>query len=101
MRAGNGTITGLFPLALAWGGLVLLSLLSVGLGEWVGNAPWLPAVVGAIVWLKGWLVARYFLEAQLCRTLIRRMVWAFVAFAPIALVITDTFGPTIAQIFQV
>jgi hypothetical protein len=37
--------------------LVLLSLLRVGLGEWVGEAPSLLAMVGAIVWLKGWLVA--------------------------------------------
>jgi hypothetical protein len=37
--------------------LVLLSQLSVDLCEWVGEAPSLPAMVGAIVWLKGWLVA--------------------------------------------
>ena len=93
--------TALAPLVMTWGGLVLLSLLSVGLGEWVGNAPWLPAMVGAIIWLKGWLVARHFLEARLCRTLIRRMIWTFVAFAPIALVITDIFGARLARVLQV
>lgn len=91
----------LLPLFLAWAGLVLLSLLSIGLGEWVSEAAWLPSLVGAIIWLKGWLVARYFLEAPLCHTLLRRIIWTFVAFAPIALVLTDTFGHQLAAILQV
>ena len=89
------------PLVLAWAILVVLSLLSMGLGEWVGDTPWLPSLVAAIIWLKAWLVARFFLEAQLCRTLIRRMIWTFIAFSPIALVLTDTFGQSIARILQV
>lgn len=101
MQSEDGLNTGLAPLAFAWAGLVVLSLLSVGLGEWIGDAPWLPAMVGAILWAKGWLVAHFFLEARLCKTLIRRMIWAFVGFAPIALVITDMFGPTLARIIQV
>lgn len=101
MQEDKGVNIDMAPLVMAWGSLVLLSLLSVGLGEWVGSAPWLPAMVSAVIWLKGWLVARYFLEARLCRTLIRRMLWTFVAFAPIALVITDTFGPRLARVLQV
>lgn len=93
--------TRLAPLVLAWLGLVSLSVLSVFIGEWFGDADVLPPLVGAIVWLKGWLVARFFLEARLCRTLIRRIIWAFVAFAPIALVLTDLFGGTLARILQV
>ena len=40
----------------------------------------------AIIWLKAWLVAYFFLEAKRCHTFIRRLIWAFIAFAPIALV---------------
>jgi len=84
--------TRLGPLLLTWLALVALTLLSLILGEWFGGAGWLPMLVAAIIWLKAWLVARYFIEAQLTRTLIRRIIWAFIAFAPIALVLTDLFG---------
>ena len=90
----------ILPLFVAWFGLVSLSLLSLGLGYWLGDAPWAPALVGSIIWLKAWLVARYFLEAPLCRTFIRRLIWTFIAFAPIALVITDMFASDIARMTQ-
>ena len=90
----------LIPLALAWLALVALTLLSLGLGEWLSGADWLPALVSAVIWLKAWLVARYFLEAPLSRTFIRRVIWVFIAFSPIALVLTDTFGREIAGLLQ-
>lgn len=93
--------TRLVPLLIAWAALMGLSLLSMLLGEWLEGLSSLPALVGAIIWLKAWLVARYFLEAQLCITFLRRMIWVFIAFSPIALVLTDTFGQTIAKILQV
>lgn len=92
--------TQLRPLLIAWLGLVLLTLASLGLGEWLSGRSWLPLLVAAIVWLKAWLVARYFLEAQLCRTFIRRLIWVFIAFAPIALVLTDRFGRQFAEWVQ-
>lgn len=90
--------TRLAPLAAAWLGLVLLTLISLGLGEWLGRAAWLPALVAAIVWLKAWLVAHYFLEAHLSHPFIRRTVWVFIAFAPIALVLTDLFGERLSRL---
>ena len=87
----------LAPLVIAWLGLVSLTLASLGLGDWLRGASWLPLLVAAIAWLKAWLVARYFLETQLTRTFIRRLIWTFIAFAPIALVLTDRFGRQFAE----
>ncbi|MCB1727555.1 MAG: hypothetical protein KDI22_09015 [Gammaproteobacteria bacterium] len=92
--------TRLRPLFIAWAGLVLLTLLSVALGEWMRGAQGLLLPVASIIWLKAWLVARYFLEAPLCTTFIRRLIWTFIAFAPIALVLTDLFGRQFAATFQ-
>ena len=64
---------------------------------------WCPGLllpVASIIWLKARLVARYFLEAPLCTTFIRRLIWTFIAFAPIALVLTDLFGRQFAEAFQ-
>lgn len=94
-------IANLPRLALAWLALVTLTLVSLGLGEWLGGAPWLPTLVAAIIWLKAWLVAYFFLEARLCHTLIRRLIWAFIAFAPVALVLTDLFGQQFAALVQI
>ncbi len=90
----------LAPLALAWLGLVALTLISLVLGEWVGRAPWLPSLVAAIIWLKAWLVAYFFLEAQRTHSFIRRLVWIFIAFAPIALALTDLFGRQFAAVVR-
>ena len=92
--------TSLVPLALVWLALVSLSLFSLLLGEWVGRAAWLPVVVATVIWLKAWLIARYFLEAYQCVAFIRRLVLGFIAFAPVALVLTDTFGTQLAKILQ-
>ena len=43
-----------FPtLTLAWLALVVLTLVSLGLGEWFRAAAWLPLLVAALIWLKG------------------------------------------------
>ena len=89
--------TRLLPLFLAWLALVALTLASLGLGEWLGSAGWLPLLVAVIIWVKAWLVAHYFLEVRLSRALIRRIIWAFIAFAPIALALTDRFGRQFAE----
>jgi hypothetical protein len=40
----------------------------------------------------------YFLmETPLSHTFIRRLIWIFIAFAPIALVLTDLFGRQFAE----
>ena len=93
--------TRMTPLIVAWTGLVILTLTSIGLGEWFSDLPGLLFPVAAIIWLKAWLVARYFLEIPLTRPFIRRLVWIFIAFSPIALVITDLFAHQLAKWLQV
>jgi hypothetical protein len=91
----------LTPLALTWLALVALTLVSLGLGEWLGRASWLPTLVAAIIWLKAWLVAYFFLEAKLCHTFIRRLIWVFISFAPIALTLTDLYGPQFVALVRI
>ena len=91
----------LVTLARVWLALVILSLLSLVLGEWVGSTnAWLPAAVSIIIWLKAWLVARYFLETYECIPYIRWLVLGFIGFAPVMLLLTDTFGPELAGLLQ-
>lgn len=89
--------TRLAPLFLAWLGLVILTLLSAGLGDWLRGFPRLTQLVAAVIWLKAWLVAYYFLEVSASHRLIRRLVWTFIAFAPLALALTDYFGAEFAD----
>lgn len=88
----------ILPLLAAWLALVVLTLLSLGLGEWLCEVRGLAVPVAAIIWLKAWLVAHYFLEAHLSHTFIRRLVWIFIGFAPIALALTDLFGRQFAAL---
>lgn len=87
----------LAPLAWTWLGLVALTLISLGLGQWFHGAAWLQIPVAAIVWLKGMLVARQFLEARLAHPYIRRLLLAFIAFAPLALMLIAFFGSQFAR----
>lgn len=84
-------------LALAWLALVGLTLSGLGLGEWAREFGWLPLVVALIMWIKGFLVARFFIESHLAHPFIANIVKVFVAFAPIALALTAFFGNTIAR----
>jgi len=93
----NKPSTALAPLTRAWLALVVLTLLSLVLGQWFHGADWLPLAVAAIVWLKGTLVARQFIEARQAHPFIRRVLLAFVAFAPLALVLVAFFGNHIAR----
>ncbi len=88
---------GIKTLFFTWAILVLLTLASVGLGEWLQEGAWLSALVGGIIWLKAWLVARYFLETPFSHTFIRRLTWVFIAFVPVALVLTVMFGRWFAE----
>jgi hypothetical protein len=83
-------------LVLAWLGLALLTLVSTGLGTWLRGASVLPLLVAAIIWVKAQLVARYYLELHSSHVFIRRLVSVFIAFVPVALVLTDLFGDQIA-----
>lgn len=87
----------LLPLTAAWLALVALTLLGLYLGQWFHGRSWLPPLVAAIVWFKGALVARRFLEVGVAHPFIRRVVYGFVAFAPLALVILGYFGARLAR----
>lgn len=89
--------TALGPLTYAWLALVALTLLSLGLGQWFHGAAWLPLLVAVIVWLKGALVARCFIESHIAHPFIRRVLNGFVAFTPVALVLTAFFGGQFAR----
>lgn len=89
--------TALAPLVSAWLILVLLTLASLGLGHWFHGAAWLPPLVAAIVWLKGALVARRFIESPLAHPFIAWVLRVFIAFTPAALVLSAFFGRQLAR----
>lgn len=89
--------TSLVPLTLTWLVLSVLTLLSLGLGQWFHAAAWLPLMVAVIVWVKGTLVARYFIESDLTHSFIRRLLKGFIAFAPLWLILTGFYGGQFAQ----
>ena len=84
-------------LTAAWLGLVALTLVGLGLGEWFREARWLPLLVAAIIWLKGALVARCFIESHVAHPFIARLLQGFIAIAPVALILTAFFGDTLAR----
>ncbi len=84
-------------LTAAWLGLVALTLIGLALSEWFRDLGWLPLVVAAVLWLKGALVARCFIESHLAHPFIARLLQVFIAIAPIALVATAFFGTTLAR----
>ncbi len=83
--------------ALTWLALTALTLLSVELGAWLPAADWLPLLVALIVWCKGMLVARGFLEGHRAHPFVRHLLAGFIAFAPAALVFTAFFGERLAR----
>jgi hypothetical protein len=86
-----------FGLTVAWLALVALTLVSLGLSEWFRDARWLPLLVAAIIWLKGALVARSFIESHIAHPFVARVLKVFIAFAPIALIATAFYGGTLAR----
>ena len=84
-------------LTVIWLVLLVLTLISLLLGEWLHGAAGLPLLVAGIIWLKGWLIIEHFIEAATARTYIRRLNRCFVAFAPLALLLTVFFGQQIAS----
>lgn len=93
----NTPSSALAPLTYAWLGLVVLTLLGLGIGQWLRGAGGQALLVAAIVWVKGWLVCRYFIESHRAHPFITRIMRAFIAFAPAALILTAFFGPQFAR----
>ena len=75
-----------------WAGLMVLTALSILLGEHHGHASWMPLLVAVIIWIKGTMVARYFLESDRSHPFITWLLRAFIAFVPIALLFTDNLS---------
>lgn len=76
----------------AWLGLLALTLVSLGLGQEFGHAPWMPLLVAAIIWVKGAVVARYFIESHQAHPFIAWVIRVFIALVPVALVVTALLG---------
>lgn len=77
---------------LVWLGLLALSLTGLLLGEHFGHRPWMPLLVAAIIWVKGSLVAHYFIESHTAHPFVAWLLRIFIAFVPLALVISAWFG---------
>lgn len=74
-------------LLLAWLGLLLLTGVSVWIGREFHAQAGLQPLVAAVLWLKSWLVLRYFLEGRTIHVFFRRVLHAFIAITPICLVL--------------
>lgn len=85
------------PLTYAWLALVALTLISLYLGQWFHGAAWLQPLVAAIIWLKGIVVAQHFIETGVTHPFIRRVVYSFIAFTPLALIVITYFGTELAR----
>ena len=81
----------------AWVGLVILTVASLNLGQWFHGTAWLQFLVAAIIWIKGILVAKRFIEIEETHPFIRRVVLGFIAVTPLALVVLAYFGPHVAR----
>ena len=84
-------------LTAAWLALVALTLASLGLSEWFPDISLLPLLVAAIIWIKGALVARCFIESQVAHPFIKRVLKVFIAISPLALLATAFYGSTLAR----
>jgi hypothetical protein len=86
-----------FRLTVAWLALVALTLASLGLSEWFREVRWLPLLVAAIIWVKGAVVARCFIESQVAHPFVAGVLKTFIAVSPLALIATAFFGDTLAR----
>lgn len=87
----------LMPLTYAWLLLVVLTLMSLYFGQWFHGAGWLQPLVAAIIFLKGILVAKRFIEIDVTHPFIRRVVYGFVAVTPVLLIAITYFGEQLVR----
>jgi hypothetical protein len=81
----------------AWLGLLGLTALGLVLGRWSAGASWLPLAVAAVVWLKGWIVTRHFIESNVAHPFIAWVLRVFIVCVPAALLVTMWFGQQLAR----
>lgn len=73
----------------AWVWLLLLTVASAAIAVTErGVLPWVGWLIAALVAWKAWLVAEHYLELTEAAPVFRRLVLAFIALAPLALVVT-------------
>ncbi|MCL2656453.1 MAG: hypothetical protein FWD62_03350 [Betaproteobacteria bacterium] len=89
--------TSVTPLFFAWLGLLALTGFSLWLARWSGHAAWLQLPVAAIIWFKGWIVARFFIETRLAHPFIAWVVRVFIVCVPLALILTVWLGERFAS----
>lgn len=98
MDLGDRTLgTSLVLLGLTWLTLVSLTIASPWIGGSLGDQSLAQVLVAAIIWIKGRLVAHHFIEAGRAHPFIRNVLRFFIAFAPIAIVLTAFFGDQLAR----
>ena len=73
-------------LFLAWLGLMLLTGVSILTGHELHGRAGLQPLVAGILWLKSWLVVRYFLEGRSIHDFFRRVLYVFIAITPLCLI---------------
>jgi hypothetical protein len=73
-------------LFLAWLGLMLLTGVSILIGHELHGKAGLQPLVAGVLWLKSWLVVRYFLEGRSIHWFFRRVLYVFIAITPLCLV---------------
>lgn len=96
MRDRSGPASGV-PIFAGWLILVLLLLVSIGAGHFFHGAAWLPFAIAAIVWVKGTLIARFFIEAHHAHPFIQWALRIFIAFVPAFLLLTAWLGERVAR----
>lgn len=89
--------TSLLPLVATWFVLICLTLISPQMGDWLDGQELTQCVVAGIIWVKGSLVARHFIEVEQAHPFIRNVLRFFIAFTPIAIVLTTFFGDTFVR----
>ena len=88
----------LTPLVLSWFALVCLTFLGLGLSSGALRGAGFQLLVAALVWLKGWIVARYFIESHVAHPFIATVVRVFILCVPLALVLTAWLGERFARL---
>ncbi len=88
----------LTPLVLSWFALVCLTFVGLGLSQGDMRGIGFQLLVAALVWFKGWIVARYFIESHLAHPFIATVVRVFVLCVPLALVLTALLGERFARL---
>ena len=81
----------------AWLGLVALTLVGALAGEGAAQGWALKIIVTATILVKGWLVARHFLEVHQAHPLIRRLILGYIATMAGMVLVVGAFGPAIAR----